>query len=516
MEFIKMKSLKKGCVGLKKQLYKEIVSHRFIYLLLGIVLVLGFFVRVYRAGDLMGFYYDQGRDALVIWRLWYEGKPFLIGPVTGLAGIFLGPFYYYLIAPFYLIGSGNPIYPAVFLAFLTICGVFMLYYLGWKFQDRTTGLFAAIIGSFSYYLVLAGRWLSNPTPILLTSMLFLWSLWMITQSKKKYWWIIAVFLIGISLQLESASAVFYLLVLAVFAIWQRKKFPDAKTLLYSGLMFFVTLVPQILFNIRHDNLLVNNFIHEIFKKESFKLSFWQVFSERLNYIWTVFHSKILPENMILVIPFSLLSFYSIYKFYKKNNIQIKLLLIYLFVPIIGYFLFQGNQGNIYDYYMTGYYFPMVLLFSIGLGILWKKVLGKIAVIVFFIIFASINFQMLTEYLGTDLQEENLVVLGNEIKAVDWVMDDAKNKGEYNVLIYVPPVIPYSYEYLFLWRANLLCGDNNCGYIKDAEREFVYLIFEKDIYHPWRLETWLKNNEGVGELGEEVMFGGITVQRRHRD
>ena len=177
--------------SIKKFWIRELKSYKFNYYLLGFVLVLGFFVRVYRTSDLLGFYYDQGRDALVIWKLWHEGRPFLIGPVTGLAGIFLGPFYYYLIAPFYLIGGGNPVYPAVFLAFLTVCGVFMLFYLGWQFQDRMTGIVAAIIGSFSYYLVLAGRWLSNPAPIMLTSMLFLYSLWMIIQSKKRYWWIAA-------------------------------------------------------------------------------------------------------------------------------------------------------------------------------------------------------------------------------------------------------------------------------------------------------------------------------------
>ena len=36
-------------------------SHKFIYLILGIVLVLAFFVRVYRVDKVLGFYFDQGR-----------------------------------------------------------------------------------------------------------------------------------------------------------------------------------------------------------------------------------------------------------------------------------------------------------------------------------------------------------------------------------------------------------------------------------------------------------------------
>src|SRR3990167_6005968 len=167
----------KYLTSVKKFWINELKFHKIVYFLLTIILVGAFFIRAYRTGDLLRFYFDQGRDALVIWKLWHEGKPFLIGPVTGLAGIFLGPFYYYLIAPFYLIGGGNPAYPAIFLAFISTLGVFMLYFLGAKFLSRETGLIAATIGSFSYFIVLAGRWLANPTPILLSSMLLLWFMW---------------------------------------------------------------------------------------------------------------------------------------------------------------------------------------------------------------------------------------------------------------------------------------------------------------------------------------------------
>src|SRR3990167_3132331 len=179
-------------------------------IIVGLILLFAFFLRIYRVNEILGFYYDQGRDALIIWDLWHKGKFFLIGPTTGIAGIFRGPFYYYLIAPFYLLGGGDPVYPAVFLAFLSTIALAPLYILGWKMHSRATGLIATIIVGFSYYLVLAGRWLANPTPILLTSILLLFSMWRISLGKNKYWWLVITLLIGISLQLEAASAVFYL------------------------------------------------------------------------------------------------------------------------------------------------------------------------------------------------------------------------------------------------------------------------------------------------------------------
>ena len=113
------------------------------------VLLLAFFLRIYRVWDLLDFHYDQGRDAMVIWNLWHNGKFFLIGPVTGLPGIFLGPFYYYLIAVPYLIGGGNPVYPSIFLSSLVTLGLFFLYKAGEKIGDKKLGFIALIIGSLS-------------------------------------------------------------------------------------------------------------------------------------------------------------------------------------------------------------------------------------------------------------------------------------------------------------------------------------------------------------------------------
>src|SRR4030042_490912 len=517
-----MNSLKQECDKLKNHWRKEAASHKFIYSLLGVILILGFFVRVYRTSDLMGFYYDQGRDALVIWKLWHEGRPFLIGPVTGLAGIFLGPFYYYLIAPFYLIGNGNPIYPAIFLAFLTVCGVFMLYYLSWKFLDRTTGIIAATIGSLSYYLILAGRWLANPTPIMFTSMLFLYSLWTIIQSKNRNWWIVASFLIGISLQLESASAVFYIPVILVFTLWQRKRVPDLKTAIFAFVIFIVILLPQTLFNIRHDNLIFNNFKRVLVEEKSFRLDFWQVFKIRLSYFWQVFYSKIFMEKSILAVVFTGASAIVLLSKFKSKEefLPVKLLFIFLFVPMIGYIFFQGNFGNIYDYYMTCYYFPMILLFSLGLGIAWKKLIGKILVIAFFVIFLGINISAIKNYLSAGVDGPEHITLGNELQAVNWVFENSHDLSKFKVDVYVPPVFPHSYDYLFLWQGSLRqaqgktgCEENLCGLVKDGETEVIYTLYEVDPHHPERLETWYSKFGGWTEIEKEVKFGGITVEKR---
>src|SRR3972149_6017045 len=253
-----------------KNLFQNWIS----YLLLAVILMAAFYIRIYRIDDLLGFYYDQGRDALVIWKLWHDGKLFLIGPVTGLAGVFLGPYYYFLIAPLYLIGGGNPVYPSVFLSFLSVSALLLIFKMGSEMHSRVAGLIAAAIGGFSYYIVYNSRWLSNPNPMFLLSLLFFYSLWKIVSGGKKVWWVISAFIGGLSLNFESASAFFYLFLFSIFVIWQLLVYIDfsefkqsimnlkigllkqKKWAILSFLAFIVTILPQIIFNFKHDNILL--------------------------------------------------------------------------------------------------------------------------------------------------------------------------------------------------------------------------------------------------------------------
>ena len=540
------KKLQKELRKFFKKIKAEFFENKLLYVFLTTILVSAFFVRTHRLDQLIGFYYDQGRDAQIIWDLWYDGKLFLIGPVTGLAGIFLGPFYYYMIAPFYILGGGDPVWPAVFLAFLSTAAILITYYLGWKMESRTTGIIAALITSFSYYLVLAGRWLSNPTPILLSSVILFWALWELANNKDKRWWIVVSLMVGISLHFEAASAVFYIPLVVVFLVWQltnnnrpstlkvkarskissnsdtffhrlKHEFGSFKILNISLLVFFITLIPQLLFNFRHDNILLNNFIRLFTEEESFSPNINVVLDDRMNYFWGVFHSKILVGKPHYTAIFTMFSFSGIVYFwrelYKKKVLQ--LFGIFLIVPAIGFILFQGNHGNIYDYYLTGYYNIFVLFFALGFGLLWRHNFGKLVVISFMVIFFQINIPLIRNYVSAGADGPTHITLGNEMQAINWILSDVDYGQEFNTDFYVPPVIPHTYNYLMSWQSTKKCGENMCGWVRDEVRELVYVLYEQDPPHPERLEVWLSGREENTEILEEARFGGITVQRRIR-
>jgi 4-amino-4-deoxy-L-arabinose transferase-like glycosyltransferase len=499
-----------------RKILQEVTSNKLVYSLLLAILVGAFVVRVYKVDDLLGFYYDQGRDALVIWKLWNDSKPFLIGPITGLAGIFLGPAYYYLIAPFYLVSSGNPIGPAIFLSFLSVCALLVMYILGTKMHSRRAGILAAFIGGFSYYIVLAGRWLSNPTPILLTSMLLIWALWEIVHGASKKWWIAVSLLVGLSLQFESASGFFYIPIVLVIALIYKSSFPDTKALAVSIFVFLVTLLPQILFNFRHENLLLNNFLNLFISEKSFSASIGDVLLLRLQYFWEVYRTKIFPGWNAQALLFALISLSGIcIHWYTQRDKKTMILFgVFLGIPAIGYTLFQGNHGNIYDYYLTGYYLPILLFFAIGLAVVSENIIGKCILAIFILLFVRYNGEIVGNYLrATDY---NGIYLGNEVDAVNWIYESAiKNNTHWNLDVYVPPVIPYSYDYLFLWQGDKRCKVTLCGLTKDETVSTLYLLYEQDPPHPERLNAWLSKYENTTILKEESAFGGIVVQKRLR-
>ncbi|MEM4271057.1 MAG: hypothetical protein QXO70_03110, partial [Candidatus Pacearchaeota archaeon] len=113
------------------------------------VSLLSFLLKVYRLPDFLGFYFDQGRDALVIWDFLKKGKLFLIGPIIGptmgVGDVPRGPWYYFLIVPFYWLGKGNPLYPSVFLIFTTVLASFFLSLLAFKIGGFYAGLISLFV-----------------------------------------------------------------------------------------------------------------------------------------------------------------------------------------------------------------------------------------------------------------------------------------------------------------------------------------------------------------------------------
>jgi len=450
-----------------------------------LTLLAAFFLRVYRVSDFLGFWFDQGRDALVIWDLLHQSKFFLIGPVTGIEGIFLGPFYYYFLAPAYVLGRGHPAAAAVFLALVNVLAIYLVYLFGRKYFSKATGIFAAILISFSTRFMQDHRWLSNPTPLPLFAIIALHSL------MQGWWWLLGLS-VGLSLQLEAASAIFFIPALLII-LWGRFN----KKMLVGLLFFGFTLLPQIIFNFRHQNILFNAFKTFLVSERSFQPQPVSFLSTRLKFYYDTFAPKYFRTPQTALI-FSVLTFGLLILVWRKlPRKPLGTLLVWWLTPVVLLLFYHGNKGYVWDYYFTGVFPAFTLLISA----IWIK-FNKLAAAIFLTIFLYQNVSASLGFLNQ--AQPAYIALTPQMQAVDWIYAQAAGRP-FNTDAYVPPVIPYAYDYLFLWRGNV-----ETKLVPD-----LYTIQEPDPGHPKLLNAWLARQDSYSKIDKTIIFGPLTVQHRIR-
>src|SRR6266576_4992192 len=91
-----------------------------------LIFAFGYFLRViFLPSKALTFGYDQARDAVNALEI-VHGHIKFFGPSASQPGLFHGVFYYYILAPFYLIGKGSPIIAAYGIVFVNCLTVFIV------------------------------------------------------------------------------------------------------------------------------------------------------------------------------------------------------------------------------------------------------------------------------------------------------------------------------------------------------------------------------------------------------
>ena len=492
---------------------KIIRKNKWLILLL-VIWLGGLWVRVYRQGDLLGFYYDQGRDALQVTKILAAKNFPAIGPTTGLSGIFLGPFWFYLLAPLYFIGHGDPAVAAALVGAVDSLTIFLLYGLGKKFVNEKVGLIAAFLWAFSYWIIRSARWFSNPSLLPFFTVLLFWSLseWLLRQKEK---WFLAIALwLAVSLQLEAASAVFYFPAILLLALTFRRriKFGSKNKYLWGGIAILLfSLLPQAAFEIKNRFLMTRNFLGFLTGKvntESGRSWAWPTFSiikERLIWYHHVFFAQFDPNLRWSFWLVFLFWFFFLAVILRRRNEFVRLVFLFVLTPLFFLFFFVGNYGHLYDYYLTGFLPGFVFLLAYVLIQLPLTIL-----LILLLYFSWQNGLLTRNYLIAGVDGPTHITLGNQKQVINWVCQDA-GRQNFNVDVYVPPVIPYAWDYLWQWYGcqKLHC----CPAKKNVTR--LYTIWEVDPPHPERLKAWLERQAGIGKIEKQARFGGIGSERRKR-
>ncbi|KKU15798.1 MAG: hypothetical protein UX25_C0053G0004 [Candidatus Woesebacteria bacterium GW2011_GWC2_45_9] len=224
---------------------------------LGVILLVGAFLRLYRISEYMTFLGDEGRDAIIVRRLLVNFDPILIGPGTSIGNMYLGPLYYYLMAPALFFANYSPVGPSVQIALLGVATVFFVWYIARVWFGKTAGIIAALFYALAPTVIIYSRSSWNPNIMPFFSLLTIWGIWKFWQERKFIW----LPLIGMGVAFTLQSHYLGLLLTPVVAVpWLLTFFKIRKSesvrhfvrnTIYGIILFLVLMSPIVIFDARH-------------------------------------------------------------------------------------------------------------------------------------------------------------------------------------------------------------------------------------------------------------------------
>lgn len=216
---------------------------------LGVILLVGAYLRLYDISGYMTFLGDEGRDALIVKRMVVDHKFTLLGPTASVGGFFLGPVYYYFMAPFLWAWRLDPTGPAVMVALFGIATIFLVYKAGATIMSPLAGLISASLYALSPVVIAYSRssWNPNLVPFFSTLLIFILWRWAHEKRQRDALWIGVV--VGIGLQLHYLFLFLVVVVAIWFFLYWRRVTLQSVVMLIAG--FVLGYSPFLAFELRH-------------------------------------------------------------------------------------------------------------------------------------------------------------------------------------------------------------------------------------------------------------------------
>ncbi len=484
------------------------------------------------------FGYDQARDAFEALNIWLKDPIKIIGPGTDFPGLHHGPLYWYLLSPIYYFTKGSVVGVRMFLILLHSLNIFIVYFLTKKlFKNKQMALLSSFFFAVSFEAIQYSRWLSNPTPALLTIPFFFYGLWLLINNKP-IGLPLMLFTLAISIhfQLFLAYQLLFLIIAVIYTLIKKQKLTiiNKKSLsLYLGSFIFIApfILSEIKFKFQGTKAIISYLINHNSNSKNL-IDILIIFFNRLtdHFYNNIFSSIIFAKIAILAI-----TIWSLYYIINKKKFFKEILLIYIwfispfiiypFSPINSYFL---TIGNIY---------PLIILVSF---IIWEvsklfnnKLISYTLIGLFLTIVVKSNFQLIFKYNQngeTLFSVQKRMILRDELKVVNWIYKRNKNSRFAINTVTNPLFINTTWSYLFNWY-----GKNKYGYMpiwlgypqdgvygsdvkfsnKDIQvKDNLYLIIEPG---PGIPESYIKGyskfEDTRSKLVEIKKIGNFTIEKR---
>lgn len=470
-----------------------------------LIFFISFFLRWYGISDYLFFGYEQGRDALIIQKI-YQFKDFvLVGPSTSIGGLFHGPWFYYMMALSYGLSGGNPVAASFLLVILGSLVPVIIYFFACDiFKSRVWGLICSILAMFSFEYILYSRWLSNVSPAPLFVVLSFFVLWKYINTRKSKFFLWFTFFSSIASLFQMILIPQFLMVLVILAILKEFKLPSLKTILFSLPIILTLFSPIIIFDFRNEHITFNSLVN--FSRESSGNDTWTLISGARVYlrelyqhiVLSVLYIKNLPIQIFLIV---MIFAGTVWGYFKGNRKVAVFLLSWILMTIP---LIKISPGN--PQYYVGAGLGWILLFCFSMKSFWESKIFKMIPVTFIgLVLMSfcltVNSLLKNKDIFFRTTQEDLV-FSDQLALLKFINKDSMGEPYKLAAFTIPSLHPEGWDYLHSY------------YYPDARTlnaKIVYIAIEKEVFPVWE-EKWI-NDLGETELVFEKKFGLLRLQKR---
>ncbi|MFH1561547.1 MAG: glycosyltransferase family 39 protein [Patescibacteria group bacterium] len=351
-------------------------------ILLLVVLLWAAFFRLYRLPGYMEFLGDQGRDVLVVKRFLTQNDLMFIGPQTSIGDMYLGPWYYYLMAPALWLSGLSPVGPALMVVGFSLLSVFLAWWMARQWFGRWAGLVAGLIMTFSPGIIYYSIFSWNPNIMPFFSLLVLWSTWRVWQNDDFNKLPLLALALAMALNSHYLGLLLFppvaLLLLVKLVRLSRSDRSVLTGFLLRGvlalLVFLALMSPLFLFDLKHDWANFGS-IWRFFtvRQTTVNLKFYKgllglpaLMEQILANLFTG-HDK--QAGILLLVPLVVWGWWR-----RRQEKPTKFLLLFLFFGLLG---LANYKQHVYAHYF-GFFYPILVLL-IAAGLKKFRVWGNLAV-----------------------------------------------------------------------------------------------------------------------------------------
>ena len=527
---------------------------RYIFLLIAIALLLAQTLPTILSGRFT-FAFDMGRDLLWVRNMVELKKPTLIGPWGSIAGVYFGPFWYYLLAIPYIIFNGDPRTAVT----IPLAANLLAIIIGWMFLRRHKHPVAAdifaLLYSVSPMIVSLSSFAFHANLLPLVTLIFAIGLFNFYVNPKKSLKLSSIFL-NLPLSALSASLAYHLepaagvMLTGFLGLWligqiiiKRIKINHSfiRLFVYSFILFIIPFLPQIVFEFRHNFVQTNSLI-AYFQGENTSLGGILPLSKRLtervdkisgSLSYSLFPVPEIWQQWLILTIFLALLIITIKKYPSDQLSRCFLFFVFcfLFLHYLGYtFLFPAELKN---WYLSG--FSSLFILSISLIIekifTFRKLIA-ISTVAAFMFWNTNGFSKLIPKNNPPTAPETLTA---QLEVVDWIYQNGlKTQEPFSVYTYTPPIYDYTYQYLIWWRGTKKYGKlpaefsylpDETSYLPEKEKfvstdwkpqdgKTVYLIIEPDNLES-RQRGWLGHFASTTIINQTEFPSELVVEKRYK-